>query len=1043
MGDYQQTNDKWKFIFGATPSLTPSTSFPREDTGSQANAECQLPTPCSLSGGDGPCFNLGSSAAGGAPNSARGRQNGSRWGGSRPHHPQPHRHPSGATHITTTSSANCSTLALNTDASAAATEAGVHARPTPVGDPAATTATVPMDGTAADGGEPLYNNAPTTTPPYSVAANGRNRDALDALIDLLLLPDDDGGVADSAFAADIFPSDAFPAAAAATDGASPAAAAAVGSSGPAGQAGRAEEPTLAVVAGAQEAGAQEDGGGSSPGCWADLRALAAALDEVEASMLSGEAVETTDAAGTDLIEAFGVACSLGIDGQQQQQQQQGESTHALPSQPRRRPKVVAKKHGSSQAAGTSAAATTATDASAASATSAAAAAVGGSDAGSWRVMLAAPAPHNPEGVATLLLAGRLVNPHTAVPAPLLAAAAAAANQQHQQTQQARQQQQHSSSASGDASASSSSPSEALRNPAASSTDTTTTTAAASNTSYSAASGTAAAATTTTSSNQGPAVALVRCGTAAEAAAALALHGRRVYCPPLTSGGAASWRPLTVLLHSPGSGSLPLEPPPSPAAAAGSSAGASPGSSSLQQQKQARVRDAGPTVRRVILRGLPGHLGGEDLTALFGSGLQLPSEHCPTPQDRRFLLLCPDSVSYNSLLSWHGTRLPDKPLDALQQIVPRVAGWCTLRVEEDDGILLPSLVSTLLAEARRSGAAYADSAAAAAFTTVPHHPPFMPYQQPYHHQQQQYPRVAGRYHPAELDAMDEAAAAAEAAMAAAEATSAATATLASGWSQGGVSRGAVDLPDAATPATTVGGATTTTVHAAPARAGSMRSTGGSSGARGGSGQHTRSQAHAEVEDLAAAAAAERAESSRGASSSGLAARPAPRPRRAGAAAAAAAAAADIGGFYNSSSGLFTPSCACCPPPGFGVGGMGGGGSGFPRPAAAVAAASSLSTAAYSTTTTAALSGGSNQQQQVNSWSGAAAVELLNKLLALGVGPGPGGDGSGGEGVQVEEEERAPFSRRSRKRMPMHFGRRPEDEEGGDEEQDEGDKEETTN
>lgn len=33
-----------------------------------------------------------------------------------------------------------------------------------------------------------------------------------------------------------------------------------------------------------------------------------------------------------------------------------------------------------------------------------------------------------------------------------------------------------------------------------------------------------------------------------------------------------------------------------------------------------------------------------------------------------------------LLAWNGIPIPDKPLDALRQIVPRVNGWCTLRVE---------------------------------------------------------------------------------------------------------------------------------------------------------------------------------------------------------------------------------------------------------------------------------------------------------------------------------------------------------------------------
>jgi hypothetical protein len=108
-----------------------------------------------------------------------------------------------------------------------------------------------------------------------------------------------------------------------------------------------------------------------------------------------------------------------------------------------------------------------------------------------------------QSLATLLLAGRLVNPHTAVPAPLLAAAARQHQQQQQQQQPSSQQQQQQQQRGPD--------------------------------------GAAALA----AAGQGPAVALMRCATEQDAAAALALNGRRLYSPSVTRSGGDTWRPITV------------------------------------------------------------------------------------------------------------------------------------------------------------------------------------------------------------------------------------------------------------------------------------------------------------------------------------------------------------------------------------------------------------------------------------------------------------------------------------------------------------------
>ncbi|KXZ51551.1 hypothetical protein GPECTOR_12g514 [Gonium pectorale] len=268
--------------------------------------------------------------------------------------------------------------------------------------------------------------------------------------------------------------------------------------------------------------------------------------------------------------------------------------------PRRRPRLLAARRAAGSPGGQPAGAAAA--ASPASGTGDGQAAAATSETGGWRLMVAAPSPHNPESLATLLMGGRLVNPRTAVPAPLLAAATAPSPPQRQ--------------------------------------------------------GAGAA-------SEVPATAVVRCAAEAEAAAALALHGRPVYCPPTAPGGPASWRPLTVLLQAaPPSGVLPPQQP--------------HGGSSWRAPRE---RQPGPSVRRAILTGLPSHLGGADLTGLFGSGLLLPGQHA-TPEERRFLLLCPDSISFRAVLSWDGARLPDKPVDALQQIVPRVRGWAALRVECD-------------------------------------------------------------------------------------------------------------------------------------------------------------------------------------------------------------------------------------------------------------------------------------------------------------------------------------------------------------------------
>ncbi|KAG2448728.1 hypothetical protein HYH02_006084 [Chlamydomonas schloesseri] len=621
----------------------------------------------------------------------------------------------------------------------------------------------------------------------------------------------------------------------------------------------------------------------------------------------------------------------------------------------------------------------------------------------WHVMLAAPSPHNPENVATLLAAGLLVRPQTAKPAPLLALAMEEEQKRKQQQQQ----------------------------PGGSAANTTTATAAA-------------------AAPAGPAAAVLRCSDAVDVEAALGLHGRRVYCPPAVPGGTFAWRPLTVAVQrTPAGAAVPLADrrPPGPSGP--------------------RTREAGPTVRRVVMRGVPDHMGADDLAELFGSGLQLPG-HCDTPLDRRFLLLCPDHVSFQALLGWHGCRLPVKCVDALQQIVPhRVEGWTQLSVEEDDGVLLPALVSQLLAAARQQAAA--GDATAVTTLAAATRPP--------NHSQQQRFRPPGRFHPADLDLMDEAdaedraleeaeeAAALLAAEAAARQTAAAAAAaaavaapkarvgaqvpgvpdtqgklLAAAGSSGSSRSSSLSAPEG------VGGAAGSAAAAAAAFS-SSQAGGGRAAAlasvsrpRGkGASQSGSHGAGGESDEVAAAAAAaaERAESSRGASSSGLSARPAPRPRRAGAASHFASSAA--GGFWGAAPGPGSAAsasalnpCACCPLPGT---------SQLPAPPGGAAAAP-------------------------NSWSGAAAVELLNKLLALGIdagldddlgaalgGGGGSSDGgvagggtrahrSGGSGAAAvagggaeDGPDEAPYFRRSRKRMSTHFDRRPEDYSDHEEEEEE--------
>ncbi len=408
-----------------------------------------------------------------------------------------------------------------------------------------------------------------------------------------------------------------------------------------------------------------------------------------------------------------------------------------------------------------------------------------------------------------------------------------------------------------------------------------------------------------------------------------------------------------------------------------------------------------------------------------------------------------------LLAWNGAPIPDKPLDALRQIVPRVNGWCTLRVEvgthaggrpsaaaaitmsatslavgvergrqqigkpicflelssltavafkpsllqEDDGLQLPSLMAELMAslqlgqgqgprpgpgQGQGLGQGLGGAAPARARDSMGFPRGFL-VQQQLQQQQQRPPRIAGRFHPADLDEMDE--------LAAAEATeAAAAASLAAGVTRLAVTSGAVGAGPG------VGGG----VAAAGATAEALRHL-----SLAGAGRREEAGRVANA-DAAAAAAAERAQSSRGASSSGAAAalraplRPAARRSSAAARAAATAAAASV------ATGAAHAGCACCPPLGM-TGGFGAGAGGF---------------------------------GDVRGWSGQAAVDLLNQLVSLGVEPEGGGRGASGGGSSggaggggaaagagggAEEVERHPFFRRSRKRFSTHFGRGPEDEE----------------
>ncbi|GIL46095.1 hypothetical protein Vafri_3156 [Volvox africanus] len=571
---------------------------------------------------------------------------------------------------------------------------------------------------------------------------------------------------------------------------------------------------------------------------------------------------------------------------------------------------------------------------------------------SWRIMISAPMPHNPEALATLLISGRLINPHTAMPAPLLAAAAR--EQQHQNQPKDR-------SCSGE-DATHQSPSA----PQQQQDDSLATW------------------------GKGPAVASVRCASEHDMAAALALNGRRLYSPSMTRNRADSWRPLTVLVQSW-----------APAASEGGQTGMPPAmvapvSLSSCSPQGSRIRDTGPRLRRVVLTGLPGHMDIDDVIALFGTGVLLPG-HYPTPQDRRFLLLCPDTAALSALMEWSGTRLPDKPLDALKQIIPRVNSWSTIHVEEDDGIQLTALMSQLMVSARVCGATADNIVATAAVR-----------------RQQHYPSVAGRFHPAELDEMDGMATAAPEAEGSLsgsgsgnltarqtmkELTSEAV-TAREGLCGGAVvgvlpSSGDKLRPHVATTATPAGPrAGHEPIKAVPPWHRSLE-------------VPTGALSLDSVHD--AAAAAERAESSRGASSSGLAARPAPRFRRAvHSASSQYATSSSAAGVYfgqgisaghgftgATAAAAVAARCACCPPPSFaGRSGCGGCDAG------------------------------------PTSWSGQAAVELLNKLLALGIEPAAGsssqGAGHDDTGVTRETEDRMPFFRRNRKRMPVYPPPDDEDE-----------------
>ncbi|GIL71483.1 hypothetical protein Vretifemale_2031 [Volvox reticuliferus] len=490
--------------------------------------------------------------------------------------------------------------------------------------------------------------------------------------------------------------------------------------------------------------------------------------------------------------------------------------------------------------------------------------------------------------------------------------------------------------------------------------------------------------------RGPAVALVRCASEHDVAAALALNGRRLFSPSMTRNRADSWRPLRVVVQSwaraaYGGGQMGMPP-----------TMAIPAPFPSSSPRSSRVRDTGPRVCRVVLTGLPGHMDVDDVIALFGNGLLLPGQ-CPTPHDRRFLLLCPDAVAFSALMEWSGTRLPDKPLDALKQIIPQANSWSTIHIEEDDGIQLSALLSQLMASARVCGATADDSTIMAAFR-----------------RHQQYPFVAGRFHPAELDEMDE---------------MAATAPAVEGSSSGNgcnnlTARRSLKEP-ASEPVTAredlCGGAVDGVM---PSSGDKLRPPVTAAAAPAGPGAGLEPVKPAPSLDRSsevptdalildsvhdAAAAAERAESSRGASSSGLAARPAPRFRRAA---------------HSANSQYATSSSAGGPYFGPGISpGHGGGG-------AAAAAAVAARCACCPPPSSASRSGGGGGDAGPTSWSGQAAVELLNKLLALGIEPAAGsasqaaqpGDG----GVTRETEERMPFFRRNRKRMPVYPPPDDEDE-----------------
>ncbi|GLI63890.1 hypothetical protein VaNZ11_007007 [Volvox africanus] len=690
--------------------------------------------------------------------------------------------------------------------------------------------------------------------------------------------------------------------------------------------------------------------GKEDGAMLGLHALAAALDEVEASLdLPG----ATEAAAEEEKDHGWLPTGLFSQRQAYITSAAFEGQHQQTLRRLRRPKRVARR-----AVVPSVVSSGQESPLARSQQDQNVSLAGANADDSWRIMVSAPMPHNPEALATLLISGRLINPHTAMPAPLLAAAARAQQQQRQNQPKNR--------SCGGEDATYQSPSAPQKQQDG----------------YLAAGG------------KGPAVALVRCASEHDMAAALALNGRRLYSPSMTRNKADSWRPLTVLVQAW-----------APAASEGGQTGmppamAVPVSISSCSPQGSRIRDTGPRLRRVVLTGLPGHMDVDDVIALFGNGLLLPG-HCPTPQDRHFLLLCPDAGALSALMEWSGTRLPDKPLDALKQIIPRVNSWSTIRVEEDDGIQLTALMSQLMVSARVCNSTADNIAATAAIRRHQH-----------------YPSVAGRFHPAELDEMDEMATAAleaegrlsgsgsgnlTARQSVKELTSEAVSSREGlcGGAVVGVSPSSLDKPrphvaGAAAPAGPRAGHEP--MKAMPSLDRSLE-------------VPTGMLSLDSVHD--AAAAAERAESSRGASSSGLATRPAPRFRRATHSASSqfstssSAAGAYFGqgisaghGFTGATAAAAVAArCACCPPPSFaGRSGVGGGDAG------------------------------------PTSWSGQAAVELLNKLLALGIEPAAGsspqGAGHDGSGVTRETEDRMPFFRRNRKRMPVYP--LPDDEDEAEEE-----------